>query len=120
MTNARGAGRWGLPWILGAALLAGPAGAAAAQDFSARDVYRAAAPSVVMVYARMQQSTSSTGTGSLVAAGGLVLTNAHVVVSPDGNPSREIAVFFKPPRVTGDMKRDLQKGYRCDQNDEIQ
>jgi V8-like Glu-specific endopeptidase len=95
------------------ALLAGPAGEATAQDFSARDVYRAAAPSVVMVYARMQQSASSTGTGSVVTAGGLVLTNAHVVVSPNGNPSREIAVFFKPPRITGDMKRDLQKGYRA-------
>jgi S1-C subfamily serine protease len=66
-----------------------------------------------MVYARMQQSKSSTGTGSVVAAGGLVLTNAHVVVSPDGSPSREIAVFFKPPHITGDMKRDLQKGYRA-------
>jgi serine protease Do len=99
--------------MLGAALVAGLAGDASARGFSARDVYRAAAPSVVMVYARMQQSTSSTGTGSVVSADGLVLTNAHVVVSPNGKPSREIAVFFKPPRITGDMKRDLQKGYRA-------
>jgi V8-like Glu-specific endopeptidase len=66
-----------------------------------------------MVYARMQQNTSNTGTGSVVAPGGIVLTNAHVVVSPNGSPSREIAVFFKPARITGDMKRDLQKGYRA-------
>ena len=113
MTSTTGAGLRGLAWTLGAALLAAPAGVGAAQDFSARDVYRAAAPSVVMVYARMQHSKSSTGTGSVVAPGGLVLTNAHVVVSPDGSPSREIAVFFKPPHITGDMKRDLQKGYRA-------
>jgi V8-like Glu-specific endopeptidase len=122
MTNTRRVERRVLSGVLGAALLLASAAAGAAQEFSARDVYRAAAPSVVMVYARMQQNTSNTGTGSVVAPGGFVLTNAHVVVSPNGSPSREIAVFFKPAHITGDMKRDLQKGYRAKiaaRNDEL-
>ncbi|HEY5657383.1 MAG TPA: serine protease, partial [Myxococcota bacterium] len=113
MAQAGASARRGLLCILGVALLAGLAADAVAREFSARDVYRAAAPSVVMVYAHMEQNTGSTGTGSVVSRDGRVLTNAHVVVSPNGRPAREIAVFFKPPRITGDMKRDLQKGYRA-------
>jgi S1-C subfamily serine protease len=93
------------------ATLAAPALGAAA--FSARDVYREAAPSVVMVYARTAANQSHTGTGTVVGASGLVLTNDHVVSAESGRASRDVSVFFKPERVTGDMVVDLRSGYRA-------
>jgi serine protease Do len=95
------------------AIAVGLAASAAAAEFSARDVYRAAAPSVVMVYAQLGSSVASTGTGSIISAEGHVLTNDHVVTTEHGKPAREVSVFFMPERVTGDLKQDLQKGYRA-------
>jgi S1-C subfamily serine protease len=100
-------------WILAAALLLSAGVEARAGDFSAREVYRSASPSVVMVYARTGPRASTTGTGSIISADGLVLTSGHVVSSQEGKAAQEIAVFFKPAQISGDMKRDLQKGHRA-------
>lgn len=86
---------------------------AGAADFSARDVYREASSSVVMVYARLGTSTSSSGTGTVVGERGLVLTNGHVVSDAGGVLADEIAVFFKPARLTGDLRQDLAEGQRA-------
>ena len=61
----------------------------------------------------MGNATSSTGTGSIIDERGFVLTNDHVVTTDSGKSSSEIAVFFKPARVTGDMKTDLRNGHRA-------
>ena len=112
MGGSAGRRRSGVAMALLAVLCVAGGGVGAA-DFSAQEVYRRAAPSVVMVYARLDGSTSSTGTGSIIDARGFVLTNAHVVSTEDGRSSNDVAVFFKPARVTGDMKNDLRDGHRA-------
>lgn len=100
-------------WIPLAGLLLGTGVELRAGEFSAREIYRSASSSVVMVYARTGPRASTTGTGSIVSSNGLVLTSGHVVSSLQGKQAQEIAVFFKPARVSGDMKRDLQEGHRA-------
>jgi hypothetical protein len=109
MSGSAGWQRTGVTLALFALVCVASRGVGAA-DFSAQEVYRRAAPSVVMVYARMGGRTSSTGTGSIIDARGFVLTNHHVVSTEGGKSSSDIAVFFKPARVTGDMKTDLRNG----------
>jgi S1-C subfamily serine protease len=112
MSGSAGWQRTGVTLALFALVCVASRGVGAA-DFSAQEVYRRAAPSVVMVYARMGGRTSSTGTGSIIDARGFVLTNHHVVSTEGGKSSSDIAVFFKPARVTGDMKTDLRNGHRA-------
>ena len=52
----------------------------------------------------------SGGTGSIIQADGLVLTNAHVVIEERiGKPHPRLSVFLKPARVTGDLKVDRSR-----------
>lgn len=112
MSGSAGWQRTGVALALFALVCVASSGIGAA-DFSAQEVYRRAAPSVVMVYARLGGTTSSTGTGSIIDARGFVLTNDHVISTEGGKSSSDIAVFFKPARVTGDMKTDLRNGHRA-------
>jgi len=52
--------------------------AADGATLSARDIYRAASPSVAFITARGQQG-GATGTGVVVGANGLIVTNDHVI-----------------------------------------
>jgi serine protease Do len=86
-----------------------------AGDLTPREIYEKASPAVVFVMGHPSSGTKgSGGTGSVVQASGLVLTNAHVVIDErTSQPFHRINVYIKPVRVTGDPKTDLAKGYRA-------
>jgi serine protease Do len=86
-----------------------------AKDLSPRDIYEQASPAVVMVMGHPESGKSgSGGTGSIIHADGLILTNAHVVIEErTGKPYPRLSVFLKPPRVTGDSSMDLSRMLRA-------
>jgi serine protease Do len=106
-----------MKWVLAAlgigSLLS--SGALQARELSPRDIYEQASPAVVMVMGHADSGKSgSAGTGSIIQADGLVLTNAHVVVDErTGKPYSRLSVFLKPPRVTGDSNTDLSRMMRA-------
>jgi S1-C subfamily serine protease len=67
----------------------GDAGTLATRGRKEADIYRNAAPAVVLI-----TTGDSLGSGSYLG-GGLVLTNWHVV-----NPAMTVGVMFKPPQVS--------------------
>ena len=78
-----------------------------AKELSPRDIYEQASPAVVMVMGHADSGKSgSGGTGSIIQADGLVLTNAHVVIEErTGKPYPRLSVFLKPPRVWRNFRR---------------
>jgi serine protease Do len=86
-------------------------GIAEAKELSPREIYEQTSPAVVMVMGHPESGKSgSGGTGSIIQADGLVLTNAHVIVEEKtGKPYPRLSVFLKPARVTGDSKVDLAR-----------
>lgn len=89
--------------------------AVSAKDLSPREIYEQDSPAVVMVMGHSDGGKSgSGGTGSIIQADGLVLTNAHVVIEErTGKPYPRLSVFLKPARVTGDAKVDLSRMVRA-------
>lgn len=85
------------------------------KELSPREIYEQASPAVVMVLGHSGiGKTGSGGTGSIIQADGLVLTNAHVVIEErTGKPYPRLSVFLKPARVTGDSKVDLSRMMRA-------
>lgn len=78
--------------------------------FSAADVYREAAPSVVVIFGFDAKGRGRSGTGSVITADGLILTNDHVITEVGtGRAYRTIQVYLKPERVSGDDRTDLSK-----------
>jgi serine protease Do len=104
---------WISAGLCAAAVLSG--GGVQAGELSPRDIYEQASPAVVMVMGHPDSGTSgSAGTGSIIQADGLVLTNAHVVIDErTGRPYARLSVFLKPPRVTGDSSIDLSRMVRA-------
>ena len=90
-------------------------GSASGKDLSPREIYEQTSPAVVMVMGHSDGGRSgSGGTGSIIQADGLVLTNAHVVIEErTGKPYPRLSVFLKPARVTGDSKVDLSRMMRA-------
>jgi serine protease Do len=89
----------------------GPAPAASAEvPFDPRAIYQKAAKSVVLILCSSSEGSGELGTGSVIDAGRRrILTNAHVVIrDATKQPWDQIHVYFKPARMTGDPKRDLQ------------
>ena len=86
-----------------------------AKEMTPRDIYEQSSPAVVMVMGHSDRGTTgSGGTGSIIQADGLVLTNAHVVIEErTGKPYPRLSVFLKPPRVTGDSRTDLARMLRA-------
>ena len=83
---------------------------AAPQPLTPRQIYKAYAQSVVLVFGTDGGNRGSAGTGSVISAEGEVLTNAHVVAK-DGRPMRRLFVYLKPERLTGDQSEDLKRRY---------
>lgn len=73
------------------------------------DIFRSAAPAVVMVYVETGPGKGRAGTGSIITPDGYVITNAHVV---RGAYKDRISVFLKPERLSGVLSRDLSRRYR--------
>ncbi|HEX4047008.1 MAG TPA: serine protease [Elusimicrobiota bacterium] len=90
----------------------GPAPAASLADvpFDPSKIYRGAAKSVALLLCTSEEGSGELGTGSVVdAARRRILTNAHVVIQDSTHePWPVIHVYFKPARMTGDAKRDMQ------------
>ena len=80
--------------------------------YTPKEIYQKAGQGVVLILATDDGKKGSGGTGSIISANGLILTNAHVVINEDaGRPKRRIDVFLKPERVTGNMNKDLTKRF---------
>lgn len=109
--------RWYMGWVRVVACVATIlwSGSLQAKDLSPRDIYEQTSPAVVMVMGHSDSGKSgSAGTGSIIQADGLVLTNAHVVIEErTGKPYPRLSVFLKPPRVTGDSRTDLSRMLRA-------
>ena len=94
--------------LVGPAAETAAAPAPAAKAMSAKEIYQATSPSVVLILAAEKEGSGELGIGSVIA-GGLILTNAHVVINDKtGRPFSAVRIYMKPERVTGDTKRDLQ------------
>jgi serine protease Do len=89
------------------------AGIAASSAATPKEIYRQAGPAVVFILAADSSKTGSVGTGSIIREDGLVITNAHVFVrSGSSRLKKEVSVYLKPKRVTGNHKTDLSNRYR--------
>ncbi len=89
--------------------------ASSASAFSAAQVYREAASSVVLIFGFEDNGAGSSGTGSILTRDGLVLTNNHVIARGEGEKLySNLVVYFKPNPISGDNKKDLQKPYLVD------
>ncbi len=90
-------------------------GAVEAKELSPREIYEQTSPAVVMVMGHADSGKGgSGGTGSIIQADGVVLTNAHVVIEEKtGKPYPRLSVFLKPARVSGDSKTDLARMVRA-------
>ncbi len=83
-------------------------------EFSAVEVYEKRSGAVVVIVAAPEGKIRKVGAGSIISAGGYIITNAHVVIDKAGAiPCRDIRVYLKPERVTGNSDRDLKKAYRA-------
>jgi serine protease Do len=59
-------------------------------------------------------NTGSLGTGSIIHKSGLVVTNAHVILSHTTHkPFEKLFIFLKPEKVTGSNDKDLKKGFHA-------
>ena len=79
-----------------------------AAELTHEQLYARTAPGVVFVYGR-SGSVGSSGSGSIVRADGVVLTNAHVVINEEtGSPYDVLLVAVKPNTTSGEFDEDLK------------
>lgn len=75
---------------------------------SPKEIYQQIGPGVVLILGSDNSRTGSGGTGSIIRSDGLVMTNAHVVISKKtSRPYKKLSIYLKPDRVTGNMDKDL-------------
>ncbi|MEE8164390.1 MAG: trypsin-like peptidase domain-containing protein [Myxococcota bacterium] len=87
-------------------------GAGEARAFSAAEVYRNAAQSVVLIFGFEDGGAASKGTGSILTRDGLVLTNNHVISQGEaGGLFPNLVVYLKPKPISGDNRKDLTTAY---------
>jgi len=75
------------------------------------EIYRKDSDGVVLIFAKLSESMRKGGSGFIIRKDGLVVTNAHVVTDDNNNPIRNITVYLKPDRITGDLQSDLTRRY---------
>jgi serine protease Do len=81
--------------------------------FTPKEIYQKAGPGVVFIFASEGSSKGSGGTGSIIREDGLVITNAHLFARKGSSQLlSNITVFLKPKRLSGNVKKDLNKGYK--------
>ena len=86
----------------------------AAGAYTPKEIYESVGPGVVLILASDDGRLGSGGTGSIIRADGLVITNAHVVINKETNrPYRRLSLFLKPDRVTGNMDKDLTRRFEA-------
>lgn len=102
-----------LAWLLSLAVVNAPSAPAAAEELDYKKLYSDVGPGVVLIFGQSEaDKVSSMGTGSIVRADGLVVTNAHVILNrAKQKPFEDLFIFLKPDRVTGKDRDDLKKGY---------
>lgn len=105
-------GRVGLGLTLGLVIAAVSAGVANARPMSPREIYKAKAKAVVLVFGTDGSAQGSAGTGSIVSADGQIITNAHVVAK-NGRPFKRLFVYLKPEHLKGSMQADLKHRFRA-------
>lgn len=88
---------------------------AAAETFNPKTVYKKVSPRVVLITGfEPGGSFQGMGTGSIIRKDGLVLTNAHVVFNAKAKrPWKQLRVFLKPSRITGNLKKDTKNKYKA-------
>lgn len=90
------------------------ANGASAESFSAADVYRESASSVVLIFGYNGDGEGSAGTGSIISDEGLILTNNHVIYDAKARTHYpKVTVYGKPARITGNTRTDLVNGMRA-------
>jgi serine protease Do len=78
-----------------------------------KQIYQMAGPAVVFILASEGSAMGNVGTGSIIRADGLVITNAHIFTKKGTTKLKsEISIFLKPKRVTGNHKKDLALRYK--------
>lgn len=80
-----------------------------AREIDYKKLYSVSSKAVVVLYGT-DGKTASKGTGSIIDANGMVLTNTHVVRNK-GNLWDRQYIVLKPEKITGDAKKDLQHTY---------
>lgn len=99
--------------IAGSVILGFPLATKVAAQMSPAQVYAAASPSTVFILG-VSPDVGGSGTGSIVDAKGMVLTNAHVVMNSKAKqPFEHIFVFLKPERISGRDKENLVNRYKA-------
>ena len=100
-------------WIIGLQVFCLAAGVGGSSAATPKEIYQQAGPAVVFILAADSSKTGSVGTGSIIRNDGLVITNAHVFKKPHSSRlKKDVSVFLKPRRVTGDHRADLSNRYR--------
>lgn len=100
-------------WIAGMQVICLTVGLSVAPAATPKEIYQQAGPAVVFILAADNSQTGSVGTGSIIRNDGLVITNAHVFIKPGTTRlKKDVSVYLKPRRVTGNHKTDLSNRYR--------
>lgn len=85
-----------------------------ASDFPAKEVYIQSSQAVVVIKASKNNGSGMISSGSVIADGGLVITNAHAVIDKDVNrPYQKIVAFTKPAKVFA-TKDDFDRHYEAE------
>ena len=89
------------------------AAAAHAEEIDYKRLYSSVSPAVVLIYGE-EGDVGSVGTGSIIHKSGLVVTNAHVILShATKQPFGKLFIFLKPDKVTGSNDTDLKRGFHA-------
>jgi serine protease Do len=86
-----------------------------ADGFDPGKIYQETSPAVVLITAMDPgHHFKNAGTGSIIGEGGLFVTTAHVILNREhGRPYRNLWVYLKPKRLTGDLGQDTALRYKA-------